>query len=82
MAVQIYKPLPPGDFIRLIEILPTKVSDILCLRTKVVELNSSPPYQAISYVWGDPADTKEILCDNHHLKITLSLFNALQRVIT
>ncbi|RYP12375.1 hypothetical protein DL765_007363 [Monosporascus sp. GIB2] len=39
-----------------------------------------PPYEAISYVWGDPTKSEQILCDGRILAITVSLATALRRV--
>jgi hypothetical protein len=78
MALQLYELLPHDDSIRLIRFLPTPVMNI---SLEVHQLDSAPPYQAISYVWGDPGETKEIICNGQPLKITITLFNALQRVL-
>ena len=40
-------------------------------------LASAPDYEAISYVWGDPADTCDIICSGQQLKVTKSLYSAL-----
>ena len=37
-------------------------------------------YEAISYVWGDPSDTIEIICQGKPFLVTRNLANALQRV--
>ena len=37
-------------------------------------------YEAISYVWGNPADKTDIICDKKSLSITVSLRDVLQRV--
>lgn len=80
MALQLYAPLPHDDSIRLLKFLPSYVPDLINASLEVYQLHSAPPYQAISYVWGDPGKTKEIICNGQPLKITVTLFNALQRV--
>jgi hypothetical protein len=37
-------------------------------------------FEAISYVWGKDLKEKHILCDGHVIKITVNLFNVLQRL--
>ncbi|KAI4223034.1 MAG: hypothetical protein LQ349_007509 [Xanthoria aureola] len=37
-------------------------------------------YEAISYVWGDPKHTRQILCNGYLLDVTVSLYGALQRL--
>jgi hypothetical protein len=46
----------------------------------VVERDSAPPYEALSYAWGDPADSKVIRCENRKLRVTTNLRNALYQI--
>lgn len=39
-----------------------------------------PAFTALSYVWGDPAKTDEIIIDGKRLPITASLYSALRQV--
>jgi len=80
MVLQLYEPLPEDDSIRLIKYLPTDAPDLINVSLEVDQLNSVPLYQAISYVWGEPGETKEIICNGRPKTITVTLFNALQRV--
>lgn len=41
-----------------------------------------PPFCALSYVWGDPTDTKDIVVNGHVVPITTSLEAALRHVRT
>ncbi|CAM1501971.1 Fc.00g039550.m01.CDS01 [Cosmosporella sp. VM-42] len=43
------------------------------------DLDSAPEYEAISYVWRDPASTRSILCDSIPLQTTESLHDALNQ---
>ncbi|KAK6825785.1 heterokaryon incompatibility protein-domain-containing protein [Apiospora arundinis] len=40
---------------------------------------SIPKYAALSYVWGDAADTEEIVVDGQPFQVTMSLNSALQQ---
>jgi hypothetical protein len=70
------KPLK-GRNIRLLQIHPGHGDAILECSLQERPLNCGIPYQALSYVWGDPSITRTILCDGHHLKITENLHSAL-----
>ncbi len=41
---------------------------------------SAPPYEAISYVWGDSRRTASLLCNSSALNITQSIHDALVRI--
>jgi Heterokaryon incompatibility protein (HET) len=74
-----YKALPEGEYIRLIELLAGAFTDEIRCELFVVKLSQAPPFEAISYVWGDPNDRKDITCSAQRLRITTNLFGALQR---
>lgn len=38
------------------------------------------PYAAVSYVWGDPTDTVDIVLNNSPFPVTINLFNALRNI--
>ncbi|KAF2034919.1 HET-domain-containing protein, partial [Setomelanomma holmii] len=38
------------------------------------------PYEAVSYVWGDPSDTEPICCDGASLRVPTSLAGVLRRL--
>jgi hypothetical protein len=71
-----YTKLYPNQF-RLIRILPAKFAAIHCeiLHT---DLNNHPNYVAISYAWGDSADTRNIQLEGASIPITTSLHGALE----
>ncbi|KAM7191323.1 Heterokaryon incompatibility protein (HET) domain containing protein [Naviculisporaceae sp. PSN 640] len=89
----IYQPLPsyPPQVIRLISIslpLPRVSSFILTTRLEVHPLDSAPPYNAISYVWGsssspasiaDPNSFPVIICNDTIFPVTPNLHWALRR---
>jgi len=76
-----YEPLPVSaykDAIRLIELLPDDNDSEIRCNLQVVFLNDSIQYEAISYYWGDPANTMPIFVNGKTLKITVNLHSALK----
>jgi hypothetical protein len=63
---------------RLLKLLPGKTHDLIHLELFTAELESAPPYEAISYCWGDPDDQEEILCCGQTMYITKSLATGLK----
>ena len=51
--------------------------DLKC-ELETFRLDKAPPYRALSYVWGDPADTKPLLLGGRHHDITTNLHAALK----
>lgn len=47
---------------------------------EIVERADAPPYEAVSYTWGDPADKKPILCGGAGVRVPTSLRDLLQNV--
>ncbi|PMD57286.1 HET-domain-containing protein [Hyaloscypha bicolor E] len=73
-----YEELPTGKWIRLMKLLPGNSDDQIHLELFTAELESAPPYEAISYCWGDPNDQEEILCCGRSMYITRSLYSGLK----
>ncbi|KAF9698899.1 hypothetical protein EKO04_003195 [Ascochyta lentis] len=69
--------------IRLIRILPgdpdNPTGPVKRLLTEV-SLQDPPPYEALSYVWGDPEVTERMLCNGVSFNVTANLASALQRL--
>jgi hypothetical protein len=63
--------------IRLLKLFPSHTRDQVQGSTFVVELDSEIPYEAISYVWGDPDPADTITIDQCTVHITSSLHQAL-----
>lgn len=59
----LYEPLPSQSSIRLITLHPGDFNDPIRCTLEVFELASIPPYEAISYVWGDPTPRNRIRCN-------------------
>ncbi|KAF2705590.1 hypothetical protein K504DRAFT_460302 [Pleomassaria siparia CBS 279.74] len=57
-----YEPLPdPKNYIRLIKILRGSLHVPVTCHFTTWELEQAPKYHAISYTWGDPAETTLII---------------------
>lgn len=72
-----YKELQDPMEIRLVRILPARMSTIKC-EIEHVSLEAPPPYIAISYAWGDAAQTGRIDLDGISIPIAISLYSALE----
>ncbi|RFU35558.1 hypothetical protein B7463_g753, partial [Scytalidium lignicola] len=65
--------------IRLLRILPGKGSEIEC-KLSTVPLDSSPPYEALSYTWGSQDVTHEIIISEKICPVTANLYTALKNL--
>lgn len=75
----IWKPLPPGDFIRCLILQPGLSDAPLHGKLKVFKLDQNPQYEAISYVWGSGVRSQTFVCDGKLTHITESLSTALHK---
>lgn len=71
-----YTQLFDNRTIRLLEVIPTNVDNVVC-RLHDYSLDDCPAYEALSYVWGPPVFDHSIVCDDHTLNITRSLYDIL-----
>ncbi|KAJ8124884.1 hypothetical protein O1611_g8757 [Lasiodiplodia mahajangana] len=78
---QLYSPLDDTQpQIRLIEILPSVSDDQqICCRLETVRLSDDHRYAALSYVWGDPEITEDIMVNGIILPVTTNLASALRQ---
>jgi Heterokaryon incompatibility protein (HET) len=74
-----FEPLIDATSFRLIELLPGELGDKLECQIYHADLQQSPAYEAVSYVWGSEADKIPISCNGDKLYITQNLTAALQR---
>ena len=75
----IYEPLPAGEFIRVLRLQPGDTDQDIKCSLEIVDIEQSKgSYEAISYVWGDPKDTVDIVCNGLRVPITVSLTDALR----
>lgn len=49
-----YDPLPSASCIRLLELVPSANRSVVQCSLKPFELQDAPPFQALSYTWGNP----------------------------
>ncbi|KAK5651477.1 hypothetical protein OQA88_12484 [Cercophora sp. LCS_1] len=76
-----------GDEIRVLEYDPAQTvrTGVLTCRSEILKLadvrqQKTPPYVALSYVWGDATITRPIVCDSASTHVTLNLEQALSTV--
>lgn len=76
----LYVQLTKGEAVRLIELTPGLGTQPVHVKLSIHELAHSPPFDAISYVWGDETQREDIECNKRTLSVTKSLATALKRV--
>lgn len=78
----VYTRLSGPRQIRLLKIHPASSSDDPELSVDLVHtsVDSAPPFNALSYAWGDPLPRNEIRCSGRVTEIGPSLYAALRRV--
>ncbi|PMD26403.1 hypothetical protein NA56DRAFT_698586 [Hyaloscypha hepaticicola] len=80
----LYDPLKGNRVIRLLCLFPAREVDPLRCALRNVDIDGTPCYSAISYVWGCQSATEVLLVDEashvRALKITRSLFLALKDI--
>ena len=74
----LYSPLLGLRDIRLLEVLPGDDAGMVVTSMITVSLDSKPTYVALSYAWGDAAQTRTIECNGKSISITTSLAEALK----
>ena len=68
--------LPPGH-IRLLHIEAGRDESLVVGKLVTKELQSAPPFEALSYTWGVVEFTSTILCDGSPMPVTQNLYEAL-----
>ncbi|KAF2452128.1 hypothetical protein P171DRAFT_347545 [Karstenula rhodostoma CBS 690.94] len=76
---QIYRQLKPTES-RLVLLAPGNHNDPIICSLKYFDVLHPPPYEALSYVWGDPKITAPISIDGHNLQVTTNLEIALRHL--
>jgi hypothetical protein len=70
-----------GREIRPLQIHPGSPEDVIAATMIHVDLAQAPPYEALSYVWGnDYQDRGSIELDGHNLNVHAELFNAIHTI--
>lgn len=72
----IYSPLLDGQ-IRLLYVHPGKPEDIITTSLVAVNLLHAPPFEALSYVWGNYQERGTLSINGHAVEIHAELFNAI-----
>ena len=82
VKLSLYSPLQGNTIIRLLVLNPGSLGSPLECAFLYCDLVSRnlPTYEAISYAWGDPSDTREVSCNGHTLRITQSLHGVFERI--
>jgi hypothetical protein len=57
-----YTPLDPGHWFRILRLLPGNFEDPIQCELIPTKLDEAPPYEPLSYYWGDPKDKRPITC--------------------
>lgn len=83
MSKHCYQDLPPiaphgvtPPFTRLMLLAPVHESDPILCSLEIVNIENPPPYEALSYVWGQDSVTQSIWCDGGHVHIKANLESA------
>lgn len=77
----IYQPLPNKDATRLLVIQPGLPDEPLrCYLVICDSLETAPPYEALSYVWGPKEPSQQILLNEEVKSIRPNLYDALLRL--
>ncbi|CAG9946104.1 unnamed protein product [Clonostachys rosea f. rosea IK726] len=76
-----YSPLDPGSSeFRLLELIPgLEDEEIRCMLAHSA-LDNNPSYEALSYLWGDQQDRRQILLGEARFSVTSNLHAALRRL--
>ncbi|PMD33372.1 HET-domain-containing protein, partial [Hyaloscypha variabilis F] len=75
----LYRPLFSSE-IRLIRLRPGRWDDPIACDLITVRLDDKPKFVALSYAWGDAADTQPITLNKQNYNITVNLFQGLRRL--
>ena len=74
-----YAPLGrSNDSVRILELLPGHRSHPIQCKLAPATLSASPPYEALSYQWGDATKLKAIYVDDVKTAVTENLWHALK----
>ncbi|KAI1610501.1 heterokaryon incompatibility protein-domain-containing protein [Exophiala viscosa] len=75
-----HRPLNDVSSIRLVELLPGLIGNELTLAMHHADLKEPPPYQALSYYWGDPAPVRTIHINGRIHRIHENLWQFLKQM--
>lgn len=76
-----YKPLDPERAeIRLLTLHPSQFDEDVRCSLHTISLTNGPHYEALSYVWGDPANTLPVIVNGSEIRVTANLEAALRHL--
>ena len=76
-----YESLPKEESsFRVLELLPGANNEELLINLHVANWATPPPFEALSYAWGDPTIRAPVFCDGRILKVTINLRDALKQL--
>ncbi|PNP60666.1 hypothetical protein FNYG_14603 [Fusarium nygamai] len=79
-TTRVYTPLPGTSSVRLLFIEAGGFTDMIHVRLQVFpDLVACPPFNALSYTWGDPDPSEIISCNGVDIRIRKNLADALRR---
>lgn len=77
----VYEPLIHGESqVRLLTLHPGQFDEDIRCSLHTASLTSKPQYEALSYVWGDAADTLPVIVGGHEKQVTTNLEAALRHL--
>ena len=75
-----HEPLEEGaNQFRLLQLLPGDDDSIIECRLYIFDRNDCPPYEALSYVWGDETNMQDIIMNGERFSIRDNLWRFLRR---
>jgi hypothetical protein len=75
-----HSPLPSSRYIRLLTLGPGARSQPLTFSLAHHDIDHCPPFEALSYTWGDPKSKVPIDCEGRGFKVGANLHGALLRL--
>jgi hypothetical protein len=84
--VGLYATHLPSDltsrWIRVLDLKPSRFGSEDTIRgsLRVVSLDDNPSYEALSYAWGNPSPSQQIICAEEKLSITTNCYDALRQL--
>lgn len=75
----LYKPLPQGQWFRLLQLFPGEPEDPIECELIMSKLDQSPDYEPVSYAWGSPVLCEEIVCNGSTVLVTTNAYQLLRR---
>jgi hypothetical protein len=77
---RVYETRLIGNHVRLLQVVADSANAPLRCDLIDVSIDHPPPYEALSYVWGDASVTEPLVCNGEILQITTNLAKALKRI--